>query len=141
MKKLATYTILAMFSLTLTLNASAQESHQTAKADENKFTTTPNHRINIKMNSDNIVIFRADLLDGQKRLHYVLNVYAENGDIVYGSTFIRKRPIYKPFDLSKLPEGKYTFQVSEKMMPIYSKTILNKASSNSNDVPLLVEEK
>ncbi|NJO93065.1 MAG: hypothetical protein HC831_31990 [Chloroflexia bacterium] len=141
MKKLTTYTFLAMFSLAITLNASAQESNQTSKVDESNVTTTANHRINIKVNSDNLVVFRADLSEGQKRLHYVLNVYAENGDMVYGSTFIRKRPIYKPFDLSKLPEGKYTFQVSEKMKPIYSKTILNKANSSSNDVPLLVEEK
>jgi uncharacterized protein (DUF4415 family) len=130
-----------MFSLAITLNASAQESSQTSKVDENKVKTTANHRINIKMDAENLVVFRADLLEGQKRLNYALNIYAENGDMVYGSTFIRKRPIYKPFDLSELPEGKYTFQVSERMKPIYSKTILNKANSNSNDVPLLVEEK
>ena len=140
MKKLATYTILAMFSLAITLNASAQENHQTSKAVKNEVTTMMNHRINIRVNSDKQVVFRADMLKGQKRLHYILNVYAENGDMIYGETFIRKGPIYKPFDLSKLPKGEYIFKVFEKMKLVYSKTIFNNANSSSDGKPLLVEE-
>ena len=131
MKKLATILVLAIFAFSLTTIANAQETTNT---------NTPKHRVDIKVNKDNLVVLRADLMPGQKRLKYVLNVYNEDGDMIYVSTFLRKRPVYLPFDLSTLPEGKYTFKISQKLKPVYSKVILNKmVETNETSKQLMAE--
>lgn len=103
---------------------------------------TAKHRINIRVNQDNMVVLRADLFKGEKRLNYILKVYNEKGDMVYVSTLLKKGPIYKSYDMSKLPEGKYNFTITKKLKPIYSKEVLKNSSPelNSNEAPLLVEE-
>lgn len=131
MKKLAIYTILTALSLTFVFNANAQE---TKKSNDAK------HRIYIKVDQENKVILRADLLKGQKRLNYILNVSDESGENVYHAYYTRKKPVYVSFDLSKLPQGKYTFKVSHKIKPIYTKTVLNKAVESTQPEQLLVEE-
>ena len=131
MKKLVTFAFLAIFTISATFNVSAQSTEKTNKAK---------HRIYIKVNQDNLVVLRADLLPDQKRLNYVLNISDDNGEIFYVSTFLRKKPVYKAFDLSKSPEGKYTFKIFSKNKPIYSKTIVNKKVENKYTKQLLAEE-
>jgi hypothetical protein len=131
MKKLTAILFFAIFALTLTFNANAQET---------KNTDPEKHRIDIRVNKDNLVVLRADLMPGQKRLRYVLNVYNEKGDMLYAATFLSKRPVYKPFDLSTLPEGKYTFTVSHKIKQVYSKAILNKMVKKTEKTKQLLAE-
>ena len=130
MKNLTTLVFIAFLVFAATFNTSAQEAKL----------TDANHRIDVRVNPENKVVLRADLLDGQKRLNYVLTLRSEDGSIIYGSKFLRKKPIYKAFDLSKLPEGKYTMIVSEKLKTIYSKTLCNKAQKDTQMEQLLVEE-
>lgn len=103
---------------------------------------TAKHRINIRVNHDNLVVLRADCFKGEKRLNYILKVYNEQGDMVYVSTFLKKGPIYKTYDMSRMPEGKYTFTIVKKLKPIYSKEVLknSRPDLNSKEAPLLVEE-
>jgi len=142
MKKITTCLLAAIFSLGLVLNANAQKSIETSKTSESSVKNIASHRIDIRVSSSNKVIFRADCFEGQKRLNYILRVYSEKGNTVFASSFLKKGPIYKSYDISKLPEGKYTFTVLKKLKPIYSKTILKNApiESNPNNEQLLVEE-
>ena len=131
--KLFLFVLAAIFT-TLTIQAA---SNPVANAKD-----TAKHRINIRVNQDNMVVLRADLFKGEKRLNYILKVYNEKGDMVYVSTLLKKGPIYKSYDMSKLPEGKYNFTITKKLKPIYSKEVLKNSSPelNSNEAPLLVEE-
>lgn len=131
MKKITTYTLIAVFSLVVVFNSNAQESILASKTNESSVHNIANHRINIRVNSSNQVILRADLFEGQKKLNYALKVYSESGDIVYTRNFLKKGAIYTSYDLSNLPEGKYTFSVLKKRVPLYSKIIINGSSHNT----------
>ena len=100
------------------------------------------HRIDIRINTDNLVVFRADCFEGQKKLNYILKVYSEDGDMVYASSFLRKGPIFKTYSLSNLPKGEYTFKVYKKLKPIYSKKVMKGSlpNTNSSNEQLLVVE-
>jgi len=142
MKTLTTLVLIATFSFAMSFNSNAQKSLQLRESDEIAKTYEANHRIIVKVNSDNKVILRADLLEGQKKLNYVLRVFSDEGKSVYRWHFLNKKPIYKSYDLSKLPEGKYTFNVVEKGVPLYSKTVSNKSQqiTNPDCEELIVEE-
>lgn len=125
--------VLAAIFTSLTVQAATIEMTNT--------TDTVKHRINIRVNQDNLVVLRADCFQGQKRLNYNLKVQDENGEMVYVTTFLKKGPIYKVYNLSYLPKGKYTFTVSKGLKKLYSKEVLKNSSPEINtDEPLLVEE-
>jgi len=142
MKKITTFVLLAIFSLVVVLSTNAQKSVEPSEISGSVVNKMADNRIDIRVNSANEVILRADCFEGQKRLNYILKVYSEGGDMVFASSFLKKGPIYKSYDLSNLPQGKYTFNVSKKLKTIYSKTFSNNGSldMNSNNEPLLVEE-
>lgn len=142
MKKITTLVLLAVFSFVVVLNLNAQESFQSSQNKNQALKNEANHRILLKVNSDNKIVLRADLFEGQKRLHYTLKVFSETGDMVYKWNFLKKGSIYKSYDISNLPEGKYTFSVLKKNVPLYSKTIINGTSNNTTpcDGELVVEK-
>jgi len=141
MKKITTYILFALFSFAIVLNVNAQKSIESSKVSEESSKEIAKHRIDIRVSPDNQVVLRADVFEDVKRLNYILNVRSESGDIVYASSFLKKGPILKSYDLSSLPQGKYTFTVLKKLKPIYSKTVLKNESfdANSANEPLLVE--
>ncbi len=111
--------------------------NQFAGAVQEKGTLVPvtgKHRIDIRVNQDKQVVIRAACLDNQKRVNLVLKVYNQNGEVVYASSFYKKGGLYKGFDLSQLPAGKYTFEVHKNLTRIYSKEILKSAAHNPADL-------
>ncbi len=126
--------ILVIFT---SFNLSAISENRTNVSD------TVKHRIDIRVNHDNLVVFRADCIKNQKWINYDLKVYSENGKIVYDQTFNQKGGVYRGFDMKELPQGNYDFVVYENRQLIYSKgfsktpkAILPNETSNK----ILVEE-
>jgi hypothetical protein len=118
----------------------------TSQANTNTETNnkdTAKHRIDIRVNQDYLVVLRADCFKGEKRLNYVLKVYAENGDMVFASSFYKKGPIYRMYDMSNLPKGKYTFKITKWFKEVYSKDIMKNCNpdATSNEKPMIVELK
>lgn len=141
MKKLATLVLFVVFSFVVVLNSSAQNNLQQQKNKELAVKNTENNRIDIRVNSSNKVIFRVDFLADQKRLDYALKISSESDKNVYNKQFFAKKPIYMSFDLSNLPKEKYTFIVTKKGVPLYSKTIVYKPSQVTyKPEELIVEE-
>jgi len=108
-------TVAIFTSLNLFANA-------TTTSGEN-YSDTLKHRMNIRVNKNQVVL-RADCMKDQKRLNFVLSVYSENGNVVYLESFHRKNGVYQGFDMSKLPDGQYTFVISQNLKKIYSKEIV-----------------
>jgi len=131
MKKVAILVLFAIFGLGIAPNASAQQSENVSDI---------NHKVDISVTPKNKVMFSGDLMEGQKRLRYVLNIYNENKDMVYVASFRGKKPVHELYDLSKLPEGKYTFTISYKYKPICTKTFQSKFLPKIKAEDLLVEE-
>jgi hypothetical protein len=131
MKKLAIYVFLAIIALSARIEASAQ-----CKIIQNS-----DHQVVLRVNPDKKVMFNADLLKGQKRLHYVLSIYSESGDKVFGETFIGKKQINKLYNISSLPEGKYVFDISHKLKRVCQMDVYNKVDPNQGIDPLVVQKK
>ncbi len=89
--------------------------------------------INIRVNKDNLVVLRACSFEGEKRVNLELKVYSENRELVFDSRIFKKGEVYTKFDLSKLPEGKYTFEVHKKQKNIYTKEVFKTNELVSTD--------
>ena len=137
MKKLTNCLLIVTFCFTLIFDINAQKSK---RPGEKYF---PEHRITILVNSKNLLIVRAENPNKQKRLNYTLKIFSEYGDVIYFKPFLKKGSIYCGYDLSNLPEGKYTFKIIKGLKTIYSKSFLNKIKVPGYNIPeneLIVEE-
>jgi hypothetical protein len=83
-----------------------------------------NHRIDIRVNTENQVVLRAACVDNHKWVNMVLKVYNQNGEVVFAESFHKKGGLYKGFDMSKLPQGRYTFEIHQKLTKVYSKEVM-----------------
>ena len=130
-----------LFLIAVVVAFTFANSQALTTSEKNDNDSTP-HRIDIRVNQDNMVVFRADKLEGQKRLSYILKVYSQEGEMIYASTFLKKKPIYKTFSLADLPDGTYQFKVYERLKPIYTKEIVKGSSPviSTGGEQLLVEE-
>ena len=81
------------------------------------------NRVDIRVNKDNNVVLRAECLGNQKWTNMVLEVHSATGEMVFFESFHKKGGIYKGFDMSSLPDGKYTFEIHQNFKKIYSKDI------------------
>lgn len=118
-------------------NVNAQEENQALIPNTEDKACKSEQRIDIRLNSENLVSLRADLLEGEKRKKFLLEIISEKEGSVYSSSFYSKKPVFKKYDLSKLPEGNYTFRISKNFKNIYSKTISNSPNQNEQlaDIP------
>jgi hypothetical protein len=87
-------------------------------------TDTIKHRMDIRVNNDNQVVLRAACLENQKRVDFVLKVYSDNGEMVLAESFHKKGGIYKGFDMKTLPDGKYRFEIFQKLKKVYVKEVV-----------------
>jgi hypothetical protein len=94
------------------------------------------HQVNVTVQNENTVALRAATVDN-KRANYVVRVYAEDGEMVYATSYITRNGIVKSYDLSEFPEGKYEFVVYNKLKPIYSREVVK---HNIPDVKLDTKE-
>jgi len=126
-----------IFLTSINLFAGAENGKGLNNPDSSKL------RINIRVNQDNLVVLRAACCENQKWAKLVLKVYDDNGEMVYASTIIQQGGIYKGFDMNKLPEGKYTFDVYKNLKKVYSKVIFKSSeivSAKESNSRMIVQE-
>ncbi|RLD80531.1 MAG: hypothetical protein DRJ10_07290 [Bacteroidetes bacterium] len=99
---------------------------------------TMQQTFDIRINKDNLVVLRASSIS-DKRRSFIVKVYSEKGSLLYASTYIRKGDALIPFDISKFPKGKYTFNVYKGFTKVYRKEILKNLNIRNQDI--LVEIK
>ena len=90
------------------------------------FTVTDSirHRFDIRVNSDRLVVLRADLLKGQSSLSFDFVVYSPDGKIMFRESFIRQKGVYRGYDLKNFKSGVYYFILIQNNQTIYSKIVL-----------------
>lgn len=91
-------------------------------------------RINIRVNQNNQVVLRAACCENHKRIGLIVKVYNQLGELVYASSISQKGGIYKAFDMQKLPEGKYTFEVHKNFKKLYSKEVEKSGTDEMADL-------
>ena len=94
----------------------------------------------IRMNTDKLVVLRATTPKSSKRQSFIVKVYSEDGSLLYASTFIRKGDALIPFDISKFPKGKYTFNVHKGLKKVYSKEIVKGLNSKTQDMVVEIKK-
>jgi hypothetical protein len=119
------------------LMATAMQGNGISNSDSSK------QSINIRVNKDHLVVLRAAGCENQKRVNLVLKVYSEKGNMVYATSIHKKGDVYKAYNLAKLPEGKYNFEVYKNFKKVYDKAVYKSTelvSADEGSTQMVVEE-
>jgi hypothetical protein len=104
----------------------------TTNGDNNSDSTK--NRMNIRVNSNNQVVLRAACSQDHKWVNLVVKVYSEKGSMVFAESIHKKGGVYKGFDMSTLPEGRYSFEVYKNLKKVYSKDVVKSTQVVTDEV-------
>jgi hypothetical protein len=106
-------------------------------------TDTIKQRMDIRVNNHYQVVLRAACPEGQKRLNFILKVYSDKGEMVLAESFHKKGDVYRGFDMKTLPDGKYRFEIYQKLKKVYVKDVLKSSeivSLEDGSTKMIVQE-